>query len=98
MPDHVHLVVKRHRYHVEQVVKLLKGDATRELVHEGLHPFAAYADRTGKVPTAFVRGEWKVFLNSAHEIRRAITYVERNPTKEDLPPQRWVCVTPFVGV
>jgi REP element-mobilizing transposase RayT len=34
LPDHVHLVVGRHRYEIEQIANLLKGAATRQLVKD----------------------------------------------------------------
>ena len=40
-------------------------------------------------PKVFVRGLWKVFLDSAADIERAIRYVENNPLREGLPPQCW---------
>src|SRR5690242_17379731 len=41
-PEHVHMVIARHTCKVEQVVNLLKGAATRQLMAEGLHPFAGH--------------------------------------------------------
>jgi REP element-mobilizing transposase RayT len=35
LPCHAHLVIARHRYHVEQVTNLLKGAATRTLIERG---------------------------------------------------------------
>ena len=64
-------------------------------MEEGIHPLAGFPTRTGRHPKAFSRGEWKVFLDSEEDIRRAIRYVERNPTREGLAPQRWSYVTPF---
>lgn len=94
MPQHVHLVLARHRLRVEQVVNQLKGAATRRLMEEGLHPLAAYQDSVGQPPKVFSRGQWKVFLNSSHDIMRAIRYVEGNPPREKLPVQRWWFVRP----
>lgn len=95
MPDHVHMVVARHGYIVEQIVNLLKGAATRELAAEQLHPLAAYPTKTGRLPKAFARGQWKVFLDSVADIQRAIRYVEANPIKEGYRRQRWHFVQPF---
>ncbi len=88
MPDHVHLVVDRHRYRVEQVVRCLKQAATSRLRDEGftIEPSSPWARRL-----------WKVYLNDTTDIRRAMRYVEQNPVKSGLPPQRWSCVTPFDG-
>lgn len=95
LPDHVHLVLRRHRLKVEQLVVQLKGQATRQLVEEGIHPFGDVTGANGRPAKCFVRGEWKVFLNSVEDIRRSIAYVERNPEKEGKPLQEWRCVTQF---
>jgi REP element-mobilizing transposase RayT len=94
LPQHVHLVVARHTYQVEQVANLLKGDATRQLSAEGLHPLAAWKLADGRPPCCWARKEWKVFLDDEADILRAIRYVEQNPLKEGKPPQTWRFVTP----
>jgi REP element-mobilizing transposase RayT len=97
LPQHIHLVLARHRLKVESLVTQLKGDATDRLVTECVHPLARYQTASGRPPKAFTRGEWKVFLNQPAEIARAVAYVERNPIREGLPPQRWGFVkTPSV--
>jgi REP element-mobilizing transposase RayT len=96
LPDHVHLVLRRHRLTVERLVIQLKGAATRRLIEDGIHPFRDLPYKNGLPPKCFARGEWKVFLNTNDEIRRAIRYVEQNPLKEGLPRQRWRFVTPEV--
>jgi REP element-mobilizing transposase RayT len=93
LPEHVHMVVARHRYPAEQVVTLLKGAATRQLLHEDLHPLAAFGAAGSRPPPPWARGEWKVFLSDAEAIERAVRYVERNPLKEDKPVQQWSFVT-----
>lgn len=98
LPEHAHLVVARHRYSVEQIANLLKGAATRSLVAEGLHPLADYPTRTGRMPKAWARGQWSVFLETDRDVRREIRYVEENPLKENKPRQRWSFVTPFEGL
>jgi REP element-mobilizing transposase RayT len=95
LPDHVHLVLGRHRLKAEQLVIQLKGAATRELVERGLHPFANRRSEAGRLHKCFARGEWKVFLDCDADIRRAIYYVEGNPMKEGQPPQRWEFVTSY---
>lgn len=93
MPEHVHMVVARHRYPAEQVVTLLKGAGTRQLLRENLHPLAAFGVGGSRPPTPWGRGVWKVFLDDAEAVERAVGYVERNPLKEDKPAQRWSFVT-----
>ena len=92
LPQHVHLILARHRLDVEQLVNQLKGAATRRLIEEGVHPFAPHQSDMHRPPKVFARGLWKVFLDSAADIERAIRYVENNPLREGLPRERW----PFV--
>jgi REP element-mobilizing transposase RayT len=95
LPQHIHLVTARHRSEVEQLVNQLKGAATRRLIDEQLHPLADHQAARRRPSKAFARGQWKVFLDSPEDIRRAIRYVEANPTREGLPPQRWRFIQPF---
>jgi REP element-mobilizing transposase RayT len=98
LPEHVHLVIARHRYKIEQLVNLLKGAATTRLMEQGLHPLAEYARDGERPPPMWVRGKWKVFLDCEEDIIRAIRYVEQNPIKEGKPAQRWRFVTRFEGL
>ena len=94
LPQHVHAVIGRHSSKVEQLVNFLKGEATKALLAEGLHPFAAVT-AGGKVPACWAEGQWKVFLDSAVDIVRSVRYVEGNPGKEGKPRQTWPFVVPF---
>jgi REP element-mobilizing transposase RayT len=96
LPTHVHAVVERHNYPIEQVARLLKQSATRQFMEEKLHPFARdrYADRAH--PSPWTRHSWSVFLESDADVQRAISYVEQNPIREGLPRQHWNLVTPFL--
>jgi REP element-mobilizing transposase RayT len=97
LPDHVHLVLGRHSSKIETVVSCFKGAATHRLLEEGIHPFQAERRPNGLAPHCWAQGQWKVFLDSAAEVRRSVDYVEDNPEKEGLPRQRWSFVTPFKG-
>ncbi len=97
LPEHVHMVLGRHHYHLETMVRLLKAEARTELINDGLHPLSAYPQLDGTLPSPWARKRWKVFLNNDEEIGRAIDYVEKNPIKEGKPPQRWSFVMPFRG-
>jgi REP element-mobilizing transposase RayT len=96
LPDHVHLVIERHRLTAEKLVIQLKAAATRQLLAESLHPFADFEDE-GRVPKCFARRQWDVFLDSVEDIRRAVRYVEGNPEKEGKPRQSWSFVTAYGG-
>ncbi len=95
LPDHVHLVIGRHSYLIEQVVNRLKGSATRELAMRGVHPLADDLSKDGKTPSPWAQGLWKVYLDSAEHIVRAINYVELNPEKDNLKRQHWKFITPL---
>ena len=91
LPEHVHAVIARNRYHIEHVVGQLKGEATKQLKRDGLHPFAHLT----AAPSPWVRNGWNVYLNSDRDIGRAVRYVEQNPIREGKPAQRWQFITPF---
>ncbi len=97
LPEHVHMVVSRHRFKAEQIANLLKGAATRQLSSDRLHPFASSYPTNDRLPNMWARGQWKVFLNSEAEIRRAVRYVQDNPSKEGKQRQRWGFVRPFAA-
>ena len=97
LPEHVHLVIERHGHSVEQIVNFLKGAATRQMLREDLHPLAQFAGPGRRPPKAWARGLWKVFLDRTANVPRAIRYVEGNPAREGLPPQKWSFVRPYQG-
>ena len=95
LPCHVHMVIARHSYSIEQVVRLLRQQATCRLLEDDLHPFAALRTSAGRLPSVWAEDFWKVFLFTTEEIRQRISYVEENPLKEGKPRQHWSFVTPF---
>ena len=94
MRDHVHLVIGRPAFSIEQLVIQLKGSATEQLIREGIHPLARYASDDGRVPKCWVRGQWKVFL-APTDVTRAIQYVKDNPVKAGFRKQEWSFVVPY---
>jgi REP element-mobilizing transposase RayT len=97
LPFHVHLVIARHRYEVEQVVRLLKGQATKQLLEENVHPLIDYC-KPDETVTPWADRKWKVFLDSDESIENAIRYVEENPEKEGKPRQHWSFVQSYSGL
>ena len=95
LPDHVHLVIARHSYDVEQVVNRLKGAATRALADADAHPLAGHVDGQGKTPSPWAQGLWKVFLDTPEDVIRSVKYAEDNPLEAGLKRQRWSFVTPL---
>ena len=98
LPDHIHLVVRRHCYEAEKMIQQFKGNATMQLNKDGLHPQTAFAEPDKPTPSPWGERGWKVFLDSEADIWRAIRYVENNPLKEGKPRQHWSFVTTFTGL
>ena len=73
---------------VKKIVGQLKACATMCLNKENIHPLNGEH-------TPWARGCWNVFLDTEEHVQRAIKYVEDNPLKEGLPPQKWTFVVPY---
>jgi REP element-mobilizing transposase RayT len=93
LPEHVHLVITRHRYSMQQLVNLMKGRATRQLMADGRHPLAQCRLSDGSLPTPWGRRFWMVFIDDEAHLRQAINYVENNPLKEGKQRQKWSFVS-----
>lgn len=87
MPDHIHLVVRKHRHSAEEMMRNFKALSRKRLVADGF---------VGEQHPAWTAGDgWKTFLDHPDAVRRTIAYVENNPVKDGLPPQQWDFVTPY---
>jgi REP element-mobilizing transposase RayT len=89
LPDHVHVVLRRHDRSIEKILGHLKSRATQQLVAEALHPFNHLARADERFPSIWAHRSWKVFLDSNRDVERAIEYVRKNPLKEGLKEQHW---------
>lgn len=88
MPDHVHLLIRRHRDHAEEMMLLLQ-DASRQRLR--------LRDLRSSVHPVWGGPGWKVFQQSVEQVRRTIRYIEDNPVKIRQPRQRWEFVVPYDG-
>jgi REP element-mobilizing transposase RayT len=88
MPDHVHMVIRKHRDIAEQMIENVQSDSRLRLQSSGIVP----ADH----PVWTLKG-WHVFLDSPMAVRGRIAYVEGNPLKEGLARQIWPFVVPYDG-
>lgn len=95
MPDHVHFVMGRHQSTAEYAAGFLKRAASRRLLDRGVHPLQEHRQANGRIPSPWVVGGWYVYLNSPAEVRSRVRYVEGNPPKAGLPPQRWAFVRSY---
>ena len=82
MPDHVHLLLRKHRDKSEQMISRLQGASRLRLIEAGgvdpEHPM-------------WINGGWRVYLETPNDVRRTIGYIERNPRI----PQRWPFVSAY---
>src|SRR5437016_1419391 len=89
MPDHVHILIRKHKHQAEEMMETLKEASRIRLCATG--------HRTAIHPTWTDGIGWKVFLEHPDEIRRTIPYIERNPLPLGLPQQHWPFVTVYDG-
>ena len=85
MPDHVHILIRKHRDSAERMIENLQFDSLGTIRTSGLRPMRH---------PVWTRGGWKVFLDHPDDVWRTIRYIEMNPLRQRLPQQKW----PFVKV
>ncbi len=88
MPDHVHLLVRKHRLKAEEMIQQLQAASAAVLRTVGR--------RSPHHPVWGGPG-WKVFLDHPDEVRRTICYIQQNPVKLRRPAQRWDFVQNYDG-
>lgn len=86
MPDHVHMLIRKHRDSAEQMIETIQSLSRKRLYELGVraqgHP-------------VWTRGGWKVFVDHPDDVHRTIRYIEQNPIKWKLPAQNWEFVTAY---
>ena len=87
MPDHVHIIIRKHKHSAEEMIELLQNAAGWALINAHLRP-SDHPVRTGG-------GGWWVFLDHPDEVEQTIPYIEGNPRKIRLPVQHWPFVVPY---
>jgi REP-associated tyrosine transposase len=88
MPDHVHLVIRKHRDRAEEMMNHLQTESMFAVLESGI---------CSPDHRVWCTGGWKVFLDHPDDVRRTIPYVEQNPVKARLPAQRWDFVKEYDG-
>jgi REP element-mobilizing transposase RayT len=86
MPDHIHLVLRKHRDSYELMVANFQRESHLLLRNERHFSF--------EYPIWGGHG-WSVFLDCPDDIWRTIPYVDDNPMKVGLPRQTYEFVTPY---
>ena len=87
MPDHVHILLRKHKHQAEDMIENLRTHSRLRLSDHGL--------RTSNHPTWTSGAGWKVFLDDPSEVHRTIDYIANNPIEIGAPPQHWPFVTPY---
>ena len=90
MPEHVHLLIRKHRDKAENMIQALQS-ASCEAVRA-----KPQAGRGADHPVWGGPG-WKVYLETRDDIRRVIEYIRQNPMKIRRPEQHWEFVTQYDG-
>jgi REP element-mobilizing transposase RayT len=88
MPDHVHLLIRKHRDSAEQMIENLQESVRLRLGNSGLRA-SDHPVWSGAV--------WKVFLDHPDDIRRTIRYINNNPIKGRMSAQEWGFVAEYDG-
>jgi REP element-mobilizing transposase RayT len=88
MPDHVHILIRRHRDNAEQIVMHLQTESKRAIIEAGRRPVNH---------PVWAGPGWKVFLNTRKDIENRIIYIQENPVKDGRPPQHWDIVKEYDG-
>ena len=88
MPDHVHLLIRKHRDKAEQMIEHFQDASRKALFAQGR--------RSTEHPVWGGPG-WKIHLESRADIQRVIKYIDDNPIKARRPRQNWEFVTLYDG-
>jgi REP element-mobilizing transposase RayT len=89
MPDHVHVLIRKHKHQAEEMIARLKDASRQRLRAAGL--------RADDHPTWGTGPGWKVFLDHPDDVRRTIPYISDNPLPLGLPRQEWPFVVVYDG-
>ncbi len=88
MPDHVHMLIRKHRDRAEDMIAKLQA-ASRKALRD--------AKRRSLEHPVWGGPGWKVFQNTSRHMRTTIEYIRQNPVKISRPIQEWDFVTPYDG-
>lgn len=88
MPDHIHLVVRKHRHLGEEMIEHFQR-------HSRVAP--SLVDPLMMEHPIWTKGGWDRFLDSPNAVRTRIRYVEANPERDGLSRQVWPFVTNYDG-
>lgn len=88
MPDHIHLLIRKHRDNSDVMIA--------EFQRASRNSVAECGERLVEHPVWGGAG-WRVYLETKDDIERVARYIESNPIKARLPEQTWPFVTEYDG-
>jgi len=88
MPDHVHVLIRKHREQAEAMIESLQEVTRDSLIAAG--------KRASSHPVWGGDG-WKVFPYTQADFVRVIEYIRQNPIKAKRPTQHWSFVKKYDG-
>lgn len=88
-PDHVHMLIRRHRDTAETMIEHFQNASRAALCEVG--------KREAPHPVWTAGPGWKTFINTQYQFVNEIEYIRRNPLKNRWPEQRWAFVQPYNG-
>ena len=91
MPDHIHMVIRKHRDLAETMI------AKFQLASRGAIVGIGDIERREPSHPGWGGPGWKVFLDSPDDIVRTVRYVADNPIQARMPRQTWDFVKPYDG-
>ena len=89
MPDHVHILIRRHTHRAEEMIELLQEESRQALIES--------ENRSATHPVWTKGSGWKGFLNTARDFERTIKYINANPIEIGWPEQLWDFVQRYDG-
>jgi len=90
MPDHVHLLIRKHRDRGETMIEQFQK-ATRDALID------ADAHRRSVDHPVWGGPGWNVFHRTPQQVETTIEYIRKNPVKIGRPVQHWTFVTDYDG-
>ena len=89
MPDHVHVLIRRHRDRAETMIENFQEATRTQLIVDG---------RRSSAHPVWTKGPgWKRFMNTQRHFERTGIYIHGNPLEIGWVEQLWDFVTPYDG-
>ena len=88
MPDHVHILIRKHKHLAEEMIQNLQRES---------HLALRDSNRFDMEHPIWGGPGWKVLMDHPRDIERTVRYIEQNPVKIGQPIQRWSFVKKYDG-